>query len=268
MTRIAWLTDIHLNFAAEPQIASFLDRVNEQRPDAVLLSGDIAESSDVGSFLCRLQDAFGVPLYFVLGNHDFYYGSIARVRGEIQSLATSRPGLTYLTAAGACELAPGIGLVGHDGWADGRLGDYERSLVMMNDYRLIHELSGLSKLDRLVVLQRFGDEAGAHLQAVLPDALARFEHVFVLTHVPPMREACWYAGQISDDAWAPHFTCKAAGDAIRAALKEFPNRRITVLCGHTHSPGIARPMDKLTIYTGSAEYGRPEVQQVWDLAAV
>src|SRR5438093_2989908 len=38
-------------------------------------------------------------------------------------------------------LAPGVGLIGHDGWADAREGDYERSTVMMNDYRLIEERS-------------------------------------------------------------------------------------------------------------------------------
>ena len=41
------------------------------------------------------------------------------------------------------ELTPEIGLSGHDCWADGRLGDYANSAVMLHDYFLIKELAGL-----------------------------------------------------------------------------------------------------------------------------
>ena len=41
-----------------------------------------------------------------------------------------------------------------------------------------------------------------HLYDVLPEAMQRFKEVFLVTHVPPQREACWYDGQIADDEWA------------------------------------------------------------------
>ena len=37
---------------------------------------------------------------------------------------------------------------------------------------------------------------------------------------------------------------------------------MTVLCGHTHSPGEAQVLPNLLVLTGGAEYGRPEVQRV------
>lgn len=80
--------------------------------------------------------------------------------------------------------------------------------MILTDYALIAELAGHFRLDRRPMLQRLGDEAAAHIHQVLPEALARFGHVILLTHVPPLREACWHAGRLSDDNWVPHFTCK------------------------------------------------------------
>ena len=154
------------------------------------------------------------------------------------------------------------GLVGHDGWADGRLGDYARSEVLLNDYLLIEELSGLDKEDRLGRLHALGDEAAAHFRALLPEALERFRRLIVLTHVPPFREACWHRGRVSDDDWLPHFSCRAVGEVLAEAMAAHPECEMTVLCGHTHSPGEAQILPNLRVLTGGAEYGRPAIQRV------
>jgi len=44
--RLAWLTDIHLNFVDALAVQRFFESVAEQS-DAVAISGDIAESHDV-----------------------------------------------------------------------------------------------------------------------------------------------------------------------------------------------------------------------------
>ncbi len=134
----------------------------------------------------------------------------------------------------------------------------------MHDFQLIAELSNFSKADRRQVLEKLGDEAAAHFRRTLPAALERFPHVVLLTHVPPVREACLYEGKISDDDWAPHFTCKAVGDAILEIMSLHPDRQLTVLCGHTHGLGETRPLANLHILTGGAEYGRPAVQRVFE----
>ena len=154
------------------------------------------------------------------------------------------------------------GLVGHDGWADGRLGDYARSDVVLNDYRRIEELSGLDKEARLERLHALGDEAADYLRTLLSEALRRFRRVIVLTHVPPFREACCHNGQISNDDWLPHFSCRAVGDVLSEAMTAHPECEMTVLCGHTHSPGEVLVLPNLRVLTGGAEYGRPEIQRV------
>ena len=103
----------------------------------------------------------------------------------------------------------------------GGSGDYERSLVMMNDYRLIAELASHGKPRAIDHSACVGRRAAQHIRELLPLALSRFDRVILATHVPPLREACWHEGRISDDEWAPHFTCKAMGDAILQIIAIF-----------------------------------------------
>jgi predicted MPP superfamily phosphohydrolase len=266
MMRLAWLTDLHLNFLEPPALARFVDQVASLSIDGVLLTGDISEAPDLRRYLQLLAAAWQIPIYFVLGNHDFYFGSIATVRQQVHELCAADPRLIWLTDRNAIPLSARTALLGHDGWADARLGDYERSYVQMNDHRLIAELSGHDKRSRWTILKQLGDEAAHSLVERLPPALEQFDQVHILTHVPPFHESCWYDGRLSDDQWLPHFICQAMGDVLLAAAARFPHRRLTVLCGHTHGRGAFRPRDNLLVFTGGAEYGRPEVQHLWEIA--
>ena len=264
MKRVVWLTDIHLNFLSPVESRRFLDNVAAAQPEVLLIGGDIAEAPDLAQQLNLIAESLDCPVYFVLGNHDYYFGSIRQVRSDVEAVCRRHPHLTWLSNASFAELTPRVGLCGHDGWADARLGDYERSLVMMNDYRLIEELAGVGKADRWPLLKALGDAAAEHVRCVLPAALDRFPRVIFLTHVPPLREACWYQGQLSNDEWLPHFTCLAVGQALVEIMRQWPDRKLTVLCGHTHSPGETWPLPNVQILTGDAEYGHPTIQRTFD----
>ncbi|HIA17863.1 MAG TPA: phosphoesterase, partial [Planctomycetaceae bacterium] len=190
MKRILWITDIHLDFASEDAVEQFLEQLEAAQPDALLFSGDIGESTSVIQYLSQLADSLPCPVYFVLGNHDFYLGSILEVREQVKRLSDRHPSLHYLTESDVFSLTEQAAVVGHDGWADGRIGDYESSEVMMSDYQLIKELASYSKLERWPVLKELGDQAAAHIRHVLPSALDLFSQVYLVTHVPPLREAC------------------------------------------------------------------------------
>ncbi|MDA1051523.1 MAG: metallophosphoesterase [Planctomycetota bacterium] len=265
MTRVVWLTDIHLNFVESALVERLLDEVDAAAPDAVLISGDIGESQNVERYLSRFAARLICPVYFVLGNHDFYHGSVPVVREEIGQFCEGQAKLCYLTQQKQpVELTPHLGLIGHDGWADARLGDYLGSNVFLSDYALIAELAGHYALDRRPMLQRLGDEAAAHIRELLPQALARYEHVILVTHVPPLREACWHEGRLSDDNWLPHFSCKAMGDVILEMMRQHPVRNLTVLCGHTHGKGETRPLANVEVLTGGAVYGAPSITRIFD----
>lgn len=255
--RLAWATDLHLNFARPPAQEAFFRELLARDADALLLTGDIAEAPDFDLYLGRLAQRFAKPIYFVLGNHDFYRSSVAEVRSR--AAAVPEP-LHWLPHCGVVRLDEFTGLVGHDGWADARFGRYLQSDVQLNDFFFIDELKGLSRDDRRKRMMAFADEAAAHFLQVLPEALERFPHVVVATHVPPFREATWHEGRVSDDDWLPFFSSKVAGEAIAGMARRFPQRRITVLCGHTHGAGIVEIGPNLTVHTGGAVYGQPALQ--------
>ncbi len=264
MKRVAWLTDIHLNFLSETRVSAFLNEVVAARPDGVLISGDIAEAHNVCDFLDQLQTAIRAPIYFVLGNHDFYHGSIRDTRQRVTRFCDEHAGLHYLTAEAVNALATHVGLVGHDGWADGRLGDYPRSLVKMLDWKLIDELQSHDRKSRWELLKGLADEAANHIRQVLPVALESYRDVVLVTHVPPFLEACWHEGRISDAQWSPHFTCHAMGQVILEQMDAHPENRLTVLCGHTHGHGEAQPLRNVQVLTGGAEYGAPRIAGLFE----
>ena len=263
--KLAWLTDIHLNFVKPDSRDAFFDGLSVAAPDAIVISGDIAEAPEIALSLNDLEARLACPIYFVLGNHDFYRGSFAGVRQKVWALCSAVPNLQHLTHSGVIALTEQTGLLGHDGWGDARFGTPERWKIALNDWELIEELRGLNEERLLRKLNALGDEAAAHFRAILPDALDRFGELLVVTHVPPFRESCWHQGRISDDNWLPHFTCKAVGDVLREAMTAHPEKKMTVLCGHTHGAGEAQILPNLRVLTGGAEYGRPAMQKPLDV---
>ena len=95
--RLAWLTDIHLNFLDDDDRRSFLEAVADQA-DAFAISGDIGESTKIIGYLKEMEEIVRKPIYFVLGNHDFYRGSIGETRAEVARLTEQSEFLVYLTA--------------------------------------------------------------------------------------------------------------------------------------------------------------------------
>jgi len=262
--KAAWLTDIHLEFLDAVAVSRFARKLRDASPDVVLISGDIAQASSIAAHLSTLAREVTRPIYFVLGNHDFYHGSIADVRTRIGRLCGQSDSLHWLNKAGPVQLAPGTCLVGHDGWGDGRLGDFHGSRVCLNDFLLINELALHRREDLLPRINRLGDEAAEHFRRVLPEALTKADHVVVLTHVPPFVESSWYDGRPCDSEWLPFFACKAVGDVLSDFMRRYPTRRMTVLSGHTHGGGTAAILPNLTTVTGPAEYGNPVIQNVYD----
>lgn len=275
--RLAWVTDPHLDHASPSAVAALFAQLGELSVDALLIGGDVGEAHSFAGFLEDIAAHAGCPAYFVLGNHDYYRGSIDAVRGQARQLSQSRPNLTWLPDLPVVRLSDRTALVGHGGWGDARAGDFLASNVILTDYALIRELAeiaGASSPAELAFadhhsilspalrdrLQQLGDEAAEHLRTAVQAALAWAEHVIVLMHVPPFLEACWHEGRLSDGNWAPHFTCLAAGEALRSAMESAPDQRMTVLCGHTHGAGRADLLPNLRVITGGAVYGAPALQ--------
>ena len=262
--KAAWVNDIHLEFLSERAIAKFFDELKVTDADCILVGGDIGQADTVCDYLRHMESALQCPIYFVLGNHDFYRGSIADVRTSVSRLVSSSDWLRYLSISGTIKLTAKTCLIGHDGWGDGRCGDFHGSEVALNDFQLIQELSGLPRKDLLAELQRLGDEAGSYFRSLLPKAVGTYDHIVVLTHVPPFLEAAWHGGRYCDDDWLPFFSCRVAGDVLKDAMLRYVHKRMTVLCGHTHGGGTSQISANLTSFTGPARYGKPRIQRLFE----
>jgi 3',5'-cyclic-AMP phosphodiesterase len=268
--RLAWLTDIHLNFV-DDRTTDQLFEVVAEKADAVAISGDIAESHNVCHYLRRIDEIVRKPIYFVLGNHDFYRGSISQVRRLVGGLADELEHLNYLSAMGVVELTPRTAIIGHDGWADAGFGDYDGSDVILNDHLLIDELvvcwngETLDKRGLKPVLVALAEEAARHFEVVLEEAASEYPNVIAVTHVPPFREAAWYRGKTSDEDFLPHFASKVVGDVMVKLMQAHSTSKLLVLCGHTHGGGELPVTENLRVLTGEAEYRKPRINGILDI---
>jgi predicted phosphohydrolase len=277
IVRLAWATDIHLDFLPDEGVRAFAAELARTGADALVLSGDLSHAELLEHHLRLLSQGFPGPIYFVLGNHDYYGSSIAAVRAAVTELGTRRPRLRWLPAAGVVELTEKTALIGVDGWGDARLGAPATTRVTLNDFFHIEDLAAeidpaaravpslLVGGDRRALprkLQALGAAEADTCRRLLSAALADYEHVLVATHVPPFAEACWYEGRLSDDDWLPYFCCAAVGDVLRELAAAAPSRALTVVCGHTHGEGEAQILPNLRVLTGAAVYRRPALQRV------
>ena len=288
MRNVVWLSDIHLNFLSADNILHFIASLKKIPAEAIWISGDIGESDTLIEYLENLSLELQIPIYFVLGNHDYYRSSIEEVRSKIQDLNNNSQDLFWLNDTAVVEISPDIGLIGHDSWADGGLGDYFNSNLIMSDFFLIEDFSPFevksikidqalrnttelfelilgnkSKQKRLALMQKLAHEAADHFKKHLPSALKQYQHIYLLTHIPPFQKACWYKGKPTDDFGLPYFACKTVGDILIDIMHRHPQRNLTVLCGHTHERVEVNILDNLKVLAAHADYDRPEIQKIF-----
>ena len=147
------MTDPHLNFLDPKRRLQFYQTLPNDI-DAMVISGDIAEATSLSLILNEIVDSLKKPVYFVLGNHDYYRGQIVEVRELMRTLTYNHPLLFWLAACDPIALDNDTLLVGADGWADGRYGDYANSHVVLNDSRMITELFQYKVLGRFQLLEK------------------------------------------------------------------------------------------------------------------
>lgn len=263
--RIAWLTDIHLDHLDDEAVDALSQRVAEVSPGGVVLTGDISIAPRLGEHLERFAARFDAPVWFVAGNHDYWGASVAAVRPALSQMSRVAPRIRWLPSEGPVMLSDEIALVGVDGWADARLGDYQSSPVRMRDYTHIAELA-TGDIDTGVEAARaIADADARQLADLLERALAERPHVYVATHVPPFAESARYRGHVTTPDFLPWVTCKAVGDVLLEVAERHPNERITALCGHMHHSAHEQIRDNLVVRTGAAEYGAPALADVIEL---
>ena len=97
--RIVQLTDLHGREPFGAGNRSLVDTVAEQKPDLILMTGDMLDKTDENAdTVCRLIEACVkiAPVYYGYGNHEYDW---VRTHGEILEEELTRAGATVLNVA-------------------------------------------------------------------------------------------------------------------------------------------------------------------------
>jgi predicted phosphohydrolase len=267
MSKFLWLTDIHLNFLSQDEIVTFARSLCQYQAQGIFLTGDISTGPRVLDDLSILLQEVNCPVYFVLGNHDFYRSSFAKVRQDMDTLSQECNHSYYLTTARQpLEVAPGVAVIGHDGWYDARWREPLSSLVFLYDFFLIKDFRAMfAHWERLDLARDKAQQAVEKITAQLRMALKDYDTVYLLTHFPPWPEATPYHHPWMQRFWVPYSTSKVMADALKNLMVDFPTKQLVVLAGHTHETKEYQPAANIRVKVGSARFGHPIVQGVIDL---
>lgn len=273
---LLWVSDPHLNFLRYRQTGHDNDNLlNKTFPPrvkegvGVLLTGDISESNHLVHDLLRVVKHVPTetPIFYVLGNHDFYRGSFEGTRKMLVEDPTLKgvKNLHYLTVEEPMDLGNGVVLTGHDGLYDCRAGFAENSNLLMSDFQLIGELRRYYMGPQHMigfVRQKSKEFALEAKESLLKAVAMNPQKVLFATHYPPFTGACWHRGAISDGNWLPWFTSLSMGEVLAEVAFENPSIQFEVFCGHTHSQGVYKHLSNLVVHTAEAEYGEIHAKMV------
>lgn len=264
VTRLAWITDTHLDHCQEWQRLELAEKCAAES-DCLLITGDITSGKEM-QLLTELSIDYAKPIYFVLGNHDYWGGSFASVKAHVRDLCARRPSLTWLDDSPPVTLAPGVQLCGIGGWYDAQLGEPEGADFVMNDWVRITDLRPHYFQGTLVdKCRELGLDAAMMATAKLAATAA--SQVIFATHVPPFAESAWHEGRPSGPTYLPWYTCHALGFALNRFADSRPDVKLTTLCGHVHSESIFGARLNHFVHTGASKYGAPAIARVFKLGA-
>lgn len=255
-TTALFLTDLHLDRTGKEEIENLLNRIHNTESNSVILTGDISDAGNIRRHLSRIASACAPrPLYFVMGNHDYYGGGFREVEDEVRALCESTKNLHLMDGTTVVSLAEGIGMVGHSGWPDARAGDGMETVIENPDRWCIKDFRDLDHRQTLHRMRALGGESAARLRGILPLALKRYRHVVVATHVPPFANAVFHRDKPADNQHLPHFCNATVGYMILGLLKAFPHRRVSVLAGHSHGACARMITRNLSVRVGASRVG-------------
>ncbi|NBW06425.1 MAG: hypothetical protein EBR82_00175 [Caulobacteraceae bacterium] len=255
MKRYAWCSDIHMDISWLP----FLKRLyamNLERAgaDGLFLTGDVSSGPFIESDLAFIAKHFKGPVYFVLGNHDYYGRHIESVHDDVRRVCRKHSNLHWMTDQDIVSLEEDVALIGTEGWYDGRLGlpDHLRWTL---DRAVVIDFFHMSSMEeRIEAWRAMADRSADIIGERLERALQTHKTVYILTHFPPWGEATTASGTKQADFWLPYNTNFTLGQRIEEVMQGRKKKRCIVLAGHTHYPCRVRVSNSVECMVARAKY--------------
>lgn len=246
--KLVWLSDVHADSLRSDLLAD-VEALRRERPEGILITGDISNAERLNEHLTILS-TLGCPVFFVLGNHDYWNGSFAGVIALVRSACSKKTNLVFLDQTGLVQLGGDTILIGGQGWGDGQAGLGEQSPVTSRDRLLIQEFADKPREAYFEMLREMGRASAFHFSKMVMPALNASQHLILATHVPPFA-----ASALREPEYLPYYVNVALGEEILRIAHQFPRKRISVYCGHTHRKSIFQPLPNVTVHVADATSG-------------
>ena len=268
--KLAWLSDIHLDMVSKETIIQLGTAINECDCESAIITGDIANGRSVIQVLSLLDETVRKPIYFVLGNHDSYYGSFQKIHYNMRKFSRKSKFCKWMTSSNIIQLTDDTCIVGHDGFYDGRNGKFfgpsldiemnsDEGMFLMNDFFLIKEIAAhTSRKEKLKYFNKLGDKSAKYFSKTIKEAAKSYKKIIAITHVPPFEEVSKHRGESNSVYALPFYSCKAVGDVLLKLKNDLPNNQIVMFAGHTHCPAEMHS-ENLHVYVAGAKYTEPEI---------
>ena len=242
-----WFSDTHLDQVLPWVLLKFIAHVIKERPKGIFLTGDISNGKLTPWHLKILATFISCPIYFVLGNHDYYLSSIDKVHDKIRKLCKRYPNLIWITEAGIIPINDETAIIGNEGWydaANGKPGYLKLTIDwwMTKNFRKLPSMRHRMRVWR-EMSQRSVDDIVAKLEYAIK---LGYKNIYILTHFPPWKEATMHIGTLLEGFWLPYNVNLRLGQALEDVMKRHEDRYITVLSGHTHDKFEIRITSNIT----------------------
>jgi|LauGreDrversion4_2_1035121.scaffolds.fasta_scaffold31052_5 Icc protein len=276
--KLAWATDIHLDHVEDAKGAVQSLCSATSGCEAIILTGDISLSNSIVQHLSIFDSLSEKCVYFVLGNHDYYFSDIRTTRQRVANACRNMSYVRYLATTPYVRLRDDLAIVGHDGWYDAMNGDARRDGILMNDWIRINDFSvamrgsfGGKTLDKGLIVQIARAICAASVNHIANGIKAairdKYSKIIVATHVPPFKESYngnKHFGMDASDA-LPWYTSKVMGEMLLSAAKTYPHVHFTILSGHSHSHYDQDLLNNLNVRVGKSAYGTPQIAGYIDI---
>lgn len=230
-----WYTDAHFDSVDILNKIKFLFRLRSEKPSGIFLTGDIANGPFTKFYLKILAKTVDCPIYFVLGNHDYWFSSFEETHNSIKRLCKEYPNLIWLNNSDIIPLKPKVALIGTDGWYDGNVGnpDYLKYTI---DWLLIKELRNQPSANaRLAKFKKIAYESSIDIEHKIQKAIdLGYKTIYILTHYPPWKEATRDSGTFLEEFWLPYNVNYILGKTIENIMHNKKKIYVKILAGHIH----------------------------------
>lgn len=245
-----WATDLHLNYFDDKYITNFGKFLSSKyQAKGFIISGDISLGNKLERNLKTLSNAIQMPIYYVLGNHDYWYSSFNEIDKLTKSLNDNsliNLNLSHL------QINSKTILIGFDGWYDCSFGEIDTK-IQMTDWVRIKEFQNQ---DPIKISKKRSASYLSFLDRALSFKNQGITNQIVVTHIPPFEQL------IKNKKTAkPFYGSSISGQILSKLSNDFD--KIICLSGHTHNKASYQ-QDNLLCYVGEACRGKPSLAGLLD----